>query len=225
MTVPRNIDVWCTLVRRSDLTNGTKVVAWALSSFMDNTTLEAWPTEDRLADETGMWRSTVQKALGALEQMELVAVTRGAKHRQPNGTWRKDVNLYRGLIPATTDSRRPKTDDRFPTTSGDVINYHSELPGELEGELAPVLVAGVVGPDGPRAQETKDGHALLERLKLMEPGDRIRTSTAKWQQLKQVVDADVGLLMWWDEWFSGVSLDNGLIGIRRRDLTYEDSPE
>ena len=119
MARDRPIDVWCDLVCGSDLNAHHKVVGWALSLHMDNTTLAAWPSLDKLAEESGVARSTVQLALKALEQDGFVAIIRGGKHRGPNGTWRQDGNQYRGLIPPGTDNRyrQPGTDNRVPTTA------------------------------------------------------------------------------------------------------------
>jgi Helix-turn-helix domain len=116
----RSIDVWCNLVRRSELSKATKVVAWALSSHMDNDTLAAWPSLDLLAEEANVARSTVQTAIKALKERGMLAITPGEKHREPNGKWRQDCNRYLGLIPPGAENRVPKTgyrDNRYVTTN------------------------------------------------------------------------------------------------------------
>lgn len=106
--VRRSIDVWCDVVRRSELSKAHKVVAWALSSHMDNTTLETWPSLDLLAEEANVARSTVQAAIKQLKESDLLAVTPGKKHREPDGTWRQEGNRYHGVIPPGTEHRVPK---------------------------------------------------------------------------------------------------------------------
>jgi Helix-turn-helix domain len=132
-----SIHVWCALVRRSELSKANKVVAWALSSYMDNNTLVAWPSLDLLVEEANVARSTVQAAIKALKENGLLAVTPGAKHREPNGKWRQDCNRYLGLIPTGTENRVPKTgyrDNRYVTTNTTLNRTMTDSVEANEGE-------------------------------------------------------------------------------------------
>ncbi len=163
----RGIDVWCDLVRRSELSKAHKVVAWALSSHMDNNTLAAWPSLDLLAEEANVARSTVQAAIKALKERGLLAITPGEKHREPDGKWRQAGNRYHGLIPPANENRVPKTgyrDNRYVTTNTTL----NRTPGD-----------SVEANENERRLEGGENHPNPSQSNPLHVGDRLGVTTAE----------------------------------------------
>jgi hypothetical protein len=130
--------MWAAAVLRSDLAPARKNVAMALSLHMKQDSLEAWPSMGTLAAESGVWPSTVQLAIKALVEKGLLEVSGGKRYQEPNGSWRQEHNVYRGLIPEDAEgaSTRPKgrvpksrpgTEDRIPKPGTEIIG--KELKG------------------------------------------------------------------------------------------------
>jgi DNA-binding transcriptional MocR family regulator len=82
--------VWRHAIADADLTPTQKLVALMISAHM-NGTGEAWPSVETLVDETGLTRSTVQRARAALATSGLLVFDQGGG--------RSRTNRYMAAIP------------------------------------------------------------------------------------------------------------------------------
>jgi hypothetical protein len=90
-----NLTKWTLCIRMLDLTPTTQHVGLVLATYMDSTTLKAWPSVASLARDTGRKKTTVRESLRALEGQEWLAVQR---FRNSRGDERIS-NRYFGRFP------------------------------------------------------------------------------------------------------------------------------
>lgn len=101
------------LLRRTDLAASAKLVWMALAGHLGPDGTEVWPSINRLARMTGLDRKTVLRDIAALEDAELLTLSREIGH----------VNRYRllqpeaGLFDAASDQSEKATGGKRPTTA------------------------------------------------------------------------------------------------------------
>ena len=69
MAIDKTCFSWIQLIKKSDLPPNAKYVCFYLSTFMNLEHDIAWPSQARIAHETGLARSTVQKWLYELDKI------------------------------------------------------------------------------------------------------------------------------------------------------------
>lgn len=86
MTPPLDRFEWERLIRELDLTTPQKATAYALATYVNGDGSNAHPGIDKLMKATGASRSTVIRALTALESEGLIRmVSEGGKKGAPRG--------------------------------------------------------------------------------------------------------------------------------------------
>lgn len=90
-----NLTKWMLCMRWLDLTPTTQHVAFVLATYMDSTTLKAFPSVATLARDTGRKKTTVREALRVLEAWGWLEVHR---FRNTRGDERIS-NRYWGMFP------------------------------------------------------------------------------------------------------------------------------
>ena len=90
-----NLTKWQLCIRWLDISATTQHVALVLSTYMDTTTLKAWPSVATLARDCGRKRTTVRDALRQLEQRDWLDIYRFRNTRGDERT----SNKYYGTFP------------------------------------------------------------------------------------------------------------------------------
>ena len=90
-----NLTKWQLCIRWLDLTATTQHVALVLATYMDSTTLKAWPSTGTLARDTGRKPITVREAIRVLEYRGWLEVQRFRNTRGDERT----SNRYWGVFP------------------------------------------------------------------------------------------------------------------------------
>lgn len=73
-----------TVARYPNLSGADCAVAIMLSTYFNSHSRNAWPSLQRLAQDTNRSKSTVLRSMQRLEQLKLVDVTHGRGRKQPN---------------------------------------------------------------------------------------------------------------------------------------------
>jgi biotin operon repressor len=106
-------NVWFDAVVTSGIGSFAAVaVAGVIRKYYNNETGAAWPSLQRMADNLGVSRASIQRAVKALEEKGYLSHTRGAEGRS---------NRYRLTIPAS---------DEFESEALDEVYDYTPEPGE-----------------------------------------------------------------------------------------------
>jgi DNA-binding MarR family transcriptional regulator len=99
---------WLKLVASyPNLSGADYAVAIALSTYVNSTTRDAWPSMQRLAADTNRARATVWRSVKRLEALKLLDVTHGRSNRKSNR-----YRLRLGDMNAEPEKLRRKTTPR-----------------------------------------------------------------------------------------------------------------
>ena len=90
-----NLSKWQTCIRMLNLTATTQHVGLVLSTYMDSTTLKAWPSVATLSRDCGRKRTTVRESLRYLDHWGWLDVQRFRNTRGDERT----SNKYYGTFP------------------------------------------------------------------------------------------------------------------------------
>lgn len=84
-------------IARSGLPSGVRATCWALATFADNNTGEAWPSVKKLAEAVGLSEKVVTQHTGTAQSAGYLR-----KKQRFNGT-----NVYTITVPTTLDTPTP----------------------------------------------------------------------------------------------------------------------
>jgi hypothetical protein len=139
------------------LTGNELAVYVALRTFAGRTG-EAWPRISVLADRAGVSRSTVDRALARLRQLDLV---RSRTNRRPDGSVTGSRYWLRDVPPQ----------DVIVTPSPDLPERHRDVPPTSAGDVPPTSPADVAGTHQGTPHGTEELMLTADAASERQPGD------------------------------------------------------
>ena len=112
-----------------------RLVLLSVANHANRYGADSWPGWDTIADETGLSRATVARALGSLGRRGFVTVDR---RRVRNAQGRFEVSVYTLHIPGLPE---PRSHGETTSTS------HGETTSRSHGETGPGLKPGLIDDD------------------------------------------------------------------------------
>jgi len=82
-----------------------KVVLWALAEHYNERTSSCFPSQERIAEDVGINKSSVKRAIGELEAAGLISKRRGLRRGSRNASYRYRLDFY---IQARVEARRER---------------------------------------------------------------------------------------------------------------------
>ena len=122
----------------------SKLVLWALAEHYNERNALCFPSQERIAEETGLNKSSVKRAISELEGAGLVSKRRGIRRGSRNASYRYRLDFY---IQARVEARRarisgyqvfaPKPDEGAAHPQQGISPPSKNLGGESSAPKAP----------------------------------------------------------------------------------------
>lgn len=72
----------------------SRVVLWALAEHLNEETSLCFPSQERIAEETGINKSSVKRAIGELEREKIISKRHGVRRGSRNASYRYRLDFY-----------------------------------------------------------------------------------------------------------------------------------